>query len=75
MESDFKGSGRVFLVDVETKETKMLRIPGVTDGSDLRRGEYTLLRVFKDTLIITYSDLWTPNQVYTIRFKQIDAEG
>ena len=74
MGSEVKGVGRVFLVDVETKEIKMLRVPGVPTGG-ARRGHYDLLRAYKDTLIVKYSDLWTPPQVYAVRFKQIDAEG
>ena len=74
MESEIKGSSRIYLVDVDSKEIKMLRIPGVT-GIDLRKGDYTVLKVLKDTLIVTYTDLWTPPQAYSVRFKEIDSEG
>ena len=59
IESEVKGTARIFIVDVETKKVKMIRnLGGIS--TDLRRGDYTLLSAFKDTLIVRYTDLWTP---------------
>ena len=74
VESTVKGTDRIFIVDVETKEVKMLRSIGDT-GADLRRGNYILLAAYKDTLIVKYTDLWTPPRVYSIRFKEVDKEN
>ena len=53
--SELKGQHRIFVLDTTTKEVKMLRIPNVTDAENLRSGEYSLMRIFEDTLIVNYS--------------------
>ena len=59
---------RIFIVDTLTKEVKMLRIPGVTN-SNLRLGNYTLMRIFEDTMVVNYSEPSKPPQIYLIRIK------
>lgn len=53
----------------------MLRVPNVTDASDLRKGDYTLMRVFEDTLIVSYSEPSQPPKIFLIRIKQVLPEG
>lgn len=33
----------------------MVRIPGVTQDDNLRSGDYTLLSVFEDTILVNFS--------------------
>ena len=66
--SEFKGQHRIFLQDTSTKEVKMLRIPNVTPAN-LRHGDYGLMRVFEDTLIVSFAATNQTPQVYCIRFK------
>ena len=66
---------RVYVIDIENREIKMLKIPGVTNESNLRQGHYALLKVFKDTVVISYTTISTPPQVFSVRFKQIGTEG
>ena len=52
----------------------MLRIPNVTKPN-LRVGDYSLMRIFEDTIIINYNEPSQPPQIYCIRIKNILDEG
>ena len=53
----------------------MLRIPGVTNSDNLRQGEYALLRIFEDTLVLNYTEPTRPARIFCIRFSQILQDG
>ena len=38
----------------------MVKIPGVTQDQNLRKGNYTIMKVFEDTLILCYSEVSVP---------------
>lgn len=67
--SEFKGQHRIFLIDTTTRQTRMLKIPGVTNDDDLRVGDYMLMRIFEDTLVINYSTPAQPPKIFCLRFK------
>ena len=69
-QSHFKGQERVFVVDTSTCQVKMVRLPGVTHEQNLRVGNYSLMSLFEDTLILSYSEVNVPKRVYCLRFKQ-----
>ena len=73
--SEFKGQRRIYVVDTISKEVKMLRIPGLTEEVNLRRGDYILMRAQEDCLIVEYSTPSQPSQIYLIRIKQVLDEG
>jgi len=75
LQSEFKGVERISVVDMVTKEVRMLKIPNQTCDQALRQGDYILMQVFEDTLVINYSDINTPPKIYCVHFKQILAEG
>ena len=53
--SEFKGQHRIYVTDISTRKVKMLRIPNVTK-SNIRCGNYRLMGVFEDTIIVNYSE-------------------
>jgi len=34
----------------------MLRLPGVTQQETLRKGDYSMMRLYEDTMILNYSE-------------------
>ena len=52
----------------------MLRLPGITEDSNLRKGQYDLMRIFEDTMIINYTEPSQPAKIFCVRFKAIEAE-
>ena len=53
----------------------MVKIPTVTDETNLRQGDYSIMRVFEDTLVINYSNIRSPPQIFCIRFKEVLENG
>ena len=53
----------------------MVKIPTVTDETNLRQGDYSIMRVFEDTLVINYSNIRSPPKIFCIRFKEVLENG
>jgi len=53
----------------------MLRMPGLTQQETLRKGDYMIMRIFEDTLFLSYSEPTVPPKIYSIHFKQVVAES
>ena len=68
-QSEIKGQHRVYIADTTTSQVKMVRIPGVTQEETLRVGDYTMISMFEDTLILKYSEVTMPPRIYCIHFK------
>jgi len=65
--SEMKGQERIYIADVESKQVKMLRLADSDKTS--RVGNYTLLRKFKDLVLLKYSELNVAPQIHAVRFQ------
>lgn len=52
-QSEVKGQHRIFVTDIVTKEVGLLKIQGVTT-ENLREGDFALMRVYEDTIIVNH---------------------
>jgi len=62
----------VFVADIETQTVKMVNF---LNKQDLSQGYYSLLRTFKNKLIVEYSSVNQPPEVYVVTFNSTQFDG
>lgn len=57
------------MVDTDTMEVKWLDLLGKGKSGQRFHGDYELQKTYKDTLVIKFSAMDTPTQIYGVTFK------
>ena len=64
--SEFKGMERIYVVDAETKQIKMLDFLG-------KEGSYSLFNRRKNTVVFKFNRYNLPSQIYSVQFKNTNV--
>jgi hypothetical protein len=65
--SEFKGMERIYVLDVQTKQIRMLDFLGKQEAS------YTLFNRRKNTIVFKFNKFNLPSKIYSATFKNTDA--
>ena len=71
-QSEFKGQTRLYITDLDSKEVKFLNFLD-KKPEDYFQGDYEIMRIFEDTLVLKYSSYNTPPQIYSIIITNLAA--
>ena len=71
-DSEIKGQGRQYIVDLDGKELQWLNFLGKDDARKME-GEYELQKIEGSTAFIKYSAYQQPPQIYAVTFRNLDA--